>query len=230
MRYTVSLLLGLAAACCFSAAAADDKKPQEIKGWGTVEDPEGDSKITEEKGKLTIKLPGAYRDLWADKGAVQAPRLLQEIEGDFIVHVKVSGEVKAEKGTLIPNIASTVAFRAGTLLIWQDNENFVRLDRASAASKDEPVLGCHLQAFKNKKTTIETSKKLEDKDTHLRLERKEGHVKASFSQDGGKTWETVGDIKIDLPKKVKVGVSALNTMNKPFEIVFEDFKTELIAK
>src|SRR5690348_634445 len=86
------LLVVLFTAIICIASHAQDKKPQTMKGWGTVVDPDGDCPITEENGKLTIKVPGTYHDLTHSEGRDQlnSPRVLQEAKGDFVAQVKVN--------------------------------------------------------------------------------------------------------------------------------------------
>ena len=56
-----------------AAAVAEDVKPLEtVKGWGLVVDPLGDCTFSHQEGKFTIKVPGAYHDLWPVKGKVNA--------------------------------------------------------------------------------------------------------------------------------------------------------------
>jgi hypothetical protein len=122
-RWSVVLV---ALAVLAPSTRAEDKKAQSVKDWGEVMDPDGDCIVAEKDGKLTITVPGKYHDLWVDKGKVNAPRDLQEVEGDFSVQVLVTGIVHPEKDTLIPKIVSTAPFQAGGLLIWKDDQTMVR--------------------------------------------------------------------------------------------------------
>jgi regulation of enolase protein 1 (concanavalin A-like superfamily) len=219
-----------------SVLRADEKKAQTVKGWGEVMDPDGDYRVEEKDGKLTIALPGKYHDLWVGNGKVNAPRVLREVEGDFSAQVLVTGVVHPEKGTLIPNIASTAPFQAGGLIIWKDDQTMVRLERAGIVSraKGEFATYSYLQAFADNKRHTERKKnkvinvatKIEEKDTWLRLVRKEGKIYAAFSQDGEKSWTDLPEsgFAMDLPVKLKVGVAAIQTTTKDFTAEFKDFK------
>ena len=57
--------------------------------------------------------------------------------------------------------------------------------------------------------------------TWLKLERHEGKLSASYSHDG-KEWTEVKPIDVELPRKVQVGVAAVNTSKKPMVVVFEE--------
>jgi RNA polymerase sigma factor (sigma-70 family) len=67
-----------------------------LYGWGHVIDPDGDCNFTVESNRLTNRLkigvPGTDHGLGVERGQMNAPRVLQEIEGDFIIQVRVSGD------------------------------------------------------------------------------------------------------------------------------------------
>jgi regulation of enolase protein 1 (concanavalin A-like superfamily) len=223
-RIRWGMLLFLTTCLVISGTAAEVKPIQKIKAWGEVLDPDSDCKINETNGKVTIEVPGAYHDLWPGQGKTNAPRILQDAEGDFIVQVKVPGQIRPQAGTVIPGLASSVPFQAATLLIWQDDNNFVRLDRASMVKDNKTIFFCYYHAFKEGKRVVHLSRNFKDQATHLRLERREGKIHAAVSQDGGKTWPSFRPEAIDLPMKLKVGVAALNSTDKPLLAEFEDFK------
>jgi len=235
---TVQQSAFVVAAICLLAVAqtAEEKKAQTVKGWGEVMDPDGDCKVEEKDGKLSIAVPGRYRDLWVGTGKVNAPRVLQNVEGDFSAQVLVTGVLHPAKDTLIPNIVSTAPFQAGGLIIWLNDQTMVRLERAGTTNPKTGVFGTfsYLQAFANNKRHVEPRKKkpindgnrIEEKDTWLRLERKEGKIYAATSQDGGRSWSDLPDsgFSMDLPEKLKVGVEAIQTTTKELTAEFKDFK------
>ena len=207
---------------CMPALVDEDRPERQIKGWGDVTDPEGDCQVAEDQGKLTIAVPGTYHDLWPDKGKVNAPRVLQKRRGDFTVQVNVAGTVCAEKDTVIPGLASAVPYQAGSLLIWQDDQNLVRLERGCMIQQGKPLFFCYYQAFKEGKNVVRLSKTTKDGSLYLRLERRGEDIDASMSYDG-KTWHAFKGQAIKLPEQVQVGVSAVNNTSKPLTAVFEDF-------
>ena len=205
----------------------DDKKPQEIKGWGKVVDPDGDCKVKEEKGKLTITVPDTLHNL-NPAIASNAPRVLQEVEGDFVATVKVTGEFKPGQKATKP---TGYPFNGAGLLIWKDDKNCVRLERNIWWMPDQGMHACYpplLEYYKdgvyqNTNPPGTTDEFFKGRSTYVRLERKGDKVAASYSHDG-KEWMAVKEITVDLPKKVHVGVAAVNSSDKPFTVEFEDFK------
>src|SRR5262249_59238105 len=121
-------LSSLAAACLMLApAGAEEKKPKTIKGWGEVSDPAGDCKVSEEKGKLTLTIPGTLHDLNPDHN-MKAPRVLQEVEGDFRLQVQVEAFPQPEANT---SSFDKFSFVSGGLVVWQDEKNYIRAERAA---------------------------------------------------------------------------------------------------
>ncbi len=228
-------LLVLMGSSVFALALAGGK-PRQIKGWGETIDPEKDSKFTLSDGRLAITVAGAYRDLWADKGKVNAPVVLLDVAGDFTVQVKVMGKDRPEKGTVVPKSPAEGVFQAGCLLIWKDDKNFVRLDRCYVVGNKsgKNATYCYLQAFQNGKRATEKGKlvnvylELKDQDTLLRLVRRGKSISSAFSQDDGKAWTSlpISSFTMELPENLKVGVGAVNTTIKPFTAEFEGLKVE----
>ncbi|MGL6073805.1 MAG: DUF1349 domain-containing protein [Fimbriiglobus sp.] len=209
-------------------SSADDNKPQVIKGWGQVIDPDGDCKVTEDKGKLTIRVPGQHHDL-NPALASNAPRVLQEVEGDFIATVKVTGDFKPGEKSTQP---AGPPFNGAGLLIWVDNKNYLRLERNIWWIPEVGKHACFtplLEYFEdgeqqNTNPGSTTQEFFKGRSTHLRFERKGDKVLAAYSHDG-KEWIAVKNgVTVDLPKKVQVGVAAINSSNKKFVVEFEEFK------
>src|SRR4051812_31099083 len=73
-----------------SAAPVPGEKPFQTS-WDPPTDPDGDCTFQRVEGKLTITLPGSDHDLGIERGRMNAPRLLRDVEGDFVVQVRVGG-------------------------------------------------------------------------------------------------------------------------------------------
>jgi regulation of enolase protein 1 (concanavalin A-like superfamily) len=212
---TLVLVLLLCVAGALARGAAEGDK------WGEVQDPDGDCKVTQAAGKIAIEVPGTYHDLWADpQGKVNAARVLKGADGDFIFEVKAAGKVETEEGTGL----ARNPFRAATAVIWQDENNFVRLDRAGMFKDGKKVFFCYFHIFKDGKRTVHLSKTLPNKPALLRLERHGSTLLASAQPEGSEQWIKFDEQQIDLPAKVKVGVAGLNNTNVPFVAEFEQMK------
>ena len=215
-----ALLVAVFASGFLSPSFAEDKKAQTIKGWGEVVDPDGDCKIAEEKGKVTITIPGTYHDLnpTAAFDNLSGPRILHEAEGDFLVEVKVLPFPLPKPKTSTKNHS----YVGAGLLVWNDGKNFVRL--LCAANGESARFFKSGEIYQDGKfVPFGFNEPLEEKATHLRLERKGDTLTYAMSEDGTK-WTEDTSAEVKLPKKVKVGVAAVNSVKAEFAPQFENFK------
>lgn len=213
MRHlTATALLGFA--CFFVGHAVAQKKSGErIPGWGVIIDPAGDCKLMEKDGKLSITVPGTPHNLNPLPGwnNLDAPRVLQEVDGDFTIQVRVAKFEKPKPNTS-SNKENPASFVAGGILIWQDGENFLRFLRAANTDrKDFPVFVAAEFYFEGKMVSGGGAKTADD-DTYLRVERKAGKFTLADSKDG-KTWmpRRPPGKELVLQGKVKVGVAVVNS-------------------
>ena len=221
------LTLGLIGA----TLAAEDEKPRSIKGWGDVIDTAGDCSVKGDERWLTIEVPGGTHDLNPSLGGTDAPRVLKEVEGDFVVQVKVTGDFKPGEESASPD---TSPFNGAGLLIWQNSRNFIRLERNAWWVRDAGAYACYPPLFEYHKdgqlqdTNPDGARDdfFKGRSTWLKLERREGKLSASYSHDG-KEWTEVKQIDVELPRKVQVGVAAVNTSKKPLVVVFEELSVGL---
>jgi regulation of enolase protein 1 (concanavalin A-like superfamily) len=197
---------------------------QEIKNWGTIADPDKDCTIKEQKGTLTITVPATGHDLGVEHQLMNAPRVLRKVSGDFTAQVRVAGRVEAEApGTL----SDRLPFMGAGLLLWQDVNNYIRLERASFVNpmgNREYYTSFELRKDgKIDRFADSTDLPLWNKDYHLRLERRGDNILAAISEDG-KKWMSLNPMKTELPKDLQVGVAAVNTSAKVLDVQFKNFK------
>jgi regulation of enolase protein 1 (concanavalin A-like superfamily) len=194
----------------------DDAKGEKltIPGWGKSEDPVGDCKFTIARNKLTIQVPPNEHLLDAERGVMNAPRVLHEVEGDFIVQVKVTVE------------ARTPFFGAGLLLL-KDDKTYIRLESAhmiSGGTDELSYLNWEIRKDGSWDRQGDASEMpLSDKEVYLRLERRDGKVYCGVSTDGAR-WSSLEPIEVELPKKVHVGIAACHDTNTGYAPEFSEFK------
>ena len=105
-------------------------------------------------------------------------------------------------------------------MIWQDENNFVRLDRAGMHKAGTRYHQTYYHINQDGKRTVQLSQALPDQGSWLKLERRGGTIIAGWSVDGT-SWQTYPVQNAKLTDKVKVGVAALNSSTKPFVATFE---------
>ena len=204
------------------------QRPKSVRGWGTLIDLDNDCIVKEEPGKLTITVPGGTHDLNMSLGGMSAPRVLREVDGDFTVQVKVSGEFdpgdEAAKDDLAP-------FNSAGLLLWQDEKNYLRLERNGWWSIKDKTTACYAPLIeyyidghnRGPKAKVEPEDFFQSPSTWLKLERRDDKVTAFYSHDG-QEWTEAKQIVVEFPPKIQVGAAAVNTSKKPFTVQFEEFQ------
>jgi RNA polymerase sigma factor (sigma-70 family) len=193
-----------------------------LPGWGLTVNPDGDCTIAPEGNTLVIGLPPAPHDLSAELARMNAPRVLEEVEGDFRVQVKVCGVLRPTARGTVPG---RVPYQAGGLLLWGDNRNYVRLERA-AMQRDGAIAS--MVAFEMRvKGEMAGARATEvaDQDTYLRLERHGNQVLGWVSADG-QQWRPLEPLELALPAKVRVGVAAVNAARQPLSIRYEEYQID----
>src|SRR6478672_5429970 len=151
MRCLCRVAFGLIFAGSLAAAPPPADKGSKLAGWGEVVDPDGDCKVTEDKGTLTLTVPKTHHDLTyqEDVTKLNAPRVLQPVEGDFTLTVTV----KAYPPPMgLQSSSGKHTFCSTGLLIWQDDKHYVRLERASSGSGDDTNLFGYMEYFADGKT------------------------------------------------------------------------------
>jgi WD40 repeat protein len=189
-------------------------------------DVDGDCKLIdadEKDGSLKFWVPQLH-DLYPKRG-MNAPRVLEDVEGDFTMEARVRGTMIAKPGLEAPFIQ--VSYRCGCLIVWHDAGNFIRFDRGgkTTATRQSPYL--KFQRFQDGKRVAFFTPPCKDEDTTLRIQRQGNYFVASWLE---------GDIRGELPAqtvpwpaKVKFGVGALNMSTGPFQAVFGGIKRTSVS-
>lgn len=214
--------------CVVSTVSAQEKNPKSIDGWGKVENLRKDSKFKQDGNTLTIDVPGTPHNLNKVISDLNAPKVLQEVEGDFTIQVKVSGDFN-------PSPVSTVAprgkaYNGAGLLLWVSEDLFLRLER-NIWMNGPGNAQCHPPLFEVMVRGAPTGTSpapapatfFKTPATWFRLERTGNSVSGSLSHNGV-DWSACGTTTMLLPKKVSIGVAAVNTSKKAFTATFEDLQ------
>jgi regulation of enolase protein 1 (concanavalin A-like superfamily) len=195
-----------------------DPKGTELGDWGVAIDPDSDCKITDLKGKLGITVPAKRHDLTVDN-ATNAPRVMREVEGDFVVTVKVVGDFRPGGQSTNPK---GVPFNGAGILVWSDPDNFIRLERAAVARGKNVNTYVQFSELEGGTAGAVHNEPMKGGDCWLRMERKGSRIHGSISFDG-KTWKDLKPIQTVWPTKLKIGVAAVSSSGLPFAVTFEEF-------
>jgi S1-C subfamily serine protease len=206
---------------------------------GPLIDPEKDCHLekNDETYKIKIEIPGKIHTLAPyvvsrlnkKKPLHNAPRTLAEVEGDFVALVEVTGEISA--GSKLPkdrqNNTLPFTFQGAGLLLYQDKDNFVRLERTAGVGLEslQTVHKALIEIVKDGKQLELTNFywPVPEGNTLLIMIRRKGKVRFQFRSSSSPATYTSPEFELDLPKKVQVGLSAANISAKPFTATFENF-------
>jgi hypothetical protein len=155
------------------------------------QDPFGDGSFTAQNG-LEIHAANG-RDLWHLN--LSAPRLLRPVAGAF-----------ATQTVCLPLTADQPAM--GGILLWQNKENCLRLDRGARGPHEVSFQGC----LGNQDVIIGRGR-LPAERMFLRLERLGSRVHALCSADG-QNWYTVGYAEFPVQDPLAVGLHAIGSINR----------------
>jgi regulation of enolase protein 1 (concanavalin A-like superfamily) len=206
-----------------SPAISRDDQPPGLKDWGVAVDPDHDCRIGLEGEKLTITVPPKRHDLSIEVGDMNAPRVLQQIKGDFIAQLKIAGKVRHTGNRTSEHY---LAYHGAGFLLWQDERTYIRLDRASVVQEEAGTV--HYANFglrqNGKLVEVEnTGIRIADHDAYLRLERRGDRVFGSVSNDGVR-WMSFDPYVVSLHAELKLGVAVINTSTEPFKAEFDEFE------
>jgi regulation of enolase protein 1 (concanavalin A-like superfamily) len=215
-RFLGSLTLGAAKERAQGTPGVE-AKGVELPGWGVAIDPDKDCEIKEQNKNLLITVPASLHDL--GQGIKNSPRVMREVEGDFVVTVKVVGEFRPGGKSTSPK---NVPYNGAGILVWSDADNFIRLERAAVARGPNLNTYVGFEEFEGGANGASHSEVMKGGDCWVRMERKGSRIHGSISFDG-KTWKELKPIQTVWPAKLKVGVLAVSSSGLPFSVTFEEY-------
>lgn len=216
--------------CALQAAPA----PKSI--WNRPIDPDKDCKITIKDGTVTMELPGGDHDLSPKRKRFNAPRLLCEMDGDFVMQVRVRALFRPSDKSSVDGEDPMIA--AGLLLIPFER-NYIKLDYWACRIKENQsnLIGFRLRGKKlginseagfipeALKPPLKQVLPVDEEQIYLRIER-QGHSIHEAVGRNGKTW--ISNVSLEdlqgLRKKFKAGLAAYSTSTEPFKVRFDQFK------
>jgi hypothetical protein len=172
--------------------AADNSSSLNLQSEGWVwQSPGGDDRCSAAQGWEIHAANG--RDLWDVN--LTAPRLLRPALG-----------MRAARTTCVPAEREKPAM--GGLLLWNDAQNFLRLDRGVMGREEISFLGC----LGNQEVIIGRGR-LPGERISLRLERIGERMNALCSADG-EEWFTVGHVEFPVGDLAQVGMHAIGAIDR----------------
>lgn len=170
-------------------------------GWVWI-DPKGDSaySLTDNPGVLRLTVYGRNHDLYQN---LNAPRMLQHVNGDFTVTTKVTINPRRN-------------YQAAGLLYWQDENNYVRLERTLVKGIDL------LYKIQGEYKAIEIP--FSASTVFLKFELSNQTIQASYSDDSY-NWSNAGTLQLLSTGNAQLGIDVVNEwQDDPISADFDYFK------
>src|SRR5260370_19555269 len=217
-RCFMMLLVALGCISGFGALA-QDKPALAVRGWGEVVDPDKDCRISVDGRKVVVAVAVAAHDFAGELKRWNAPCILTEVKGEFIIDVKVSGEFKPTEGS---NIESRRGYNGAGILLIKDKDNHLSLQRGAVNLDGKIRHYLNFELRKDAELAISLYEiELEDAGAYLRLERR-GKKSYGMASKAGINWKAYHPIDVDFPEVLTAGVEVINSSRSVFTLPFYD--------
>ena len=190
--------------------------------WGQTVNADDQCQIRLNADQVKVSISRGPRDLSAELNITDAPRVLREVTGDFVIQVRVLPDFRLRGQSMIDG---RPVFCSAGLLLWNSDTDYVRLERAMYVQPQKPVVD--YMSFDRRKAgkwvvnRNRPSVKRSVKSWYLRLERRGDVVSGSISENGD-DWSSPQTIEIpDFAEKLLVGVAVCSTSKAPIEATFD---------
>jgi serine/threonine protein kinase/WD40 repeat protein len=192
----------------------------DLSRWGDFVDPLGDCKLVRAPRAVTISVPGNVAHTLnpsVDRNT-NAPRLWQEVTGDFVVEVLVPPITKPKPKTATHGGAS---YRSAGLVVWQDKNTSLRLEQAGNGDWADGTLYLHAEWFGAGQWMGDERDVVSDL-SHLQIVRRGSRFQLRIQNPDGQwiDWRTVEHPQ--LAPTVHVGLAVINSTNEPFTARLEN--------
>jgi serine/threonine protein kinase len=200
------------------------------------------------RGGVFLNSEGKYTEY----GLVnRAPALLREVEGDFVIEAKITGDFEpglfnlpaSRRRNFVDRGEQDYPYSAAGLILRDTDQHFLTLTRWAMSLEYVSKIGEWTPIIRYWRNSVhfmpqsgypgEMGQPRVDggqilhmgskQFTWLRLAREGDVVHASLSMDG-KEWLQTETIPTHLPRKIQVGVYAGKNMIKRFDVTFSNFK------
>ena len=172
-------------------------------------------------------MPGTHHALNPAVKNLLAPRVFQEVSGNFSIEVKVKGfEPPISARSTNPSAAAT-SFVGSGILIWQDEKNFFRLMQAAIGDRKQKII----QLRVGEKLIFENAYTFDAEYLYLKVFRIGKVFGVSVSEDGKRwlapsvtTMPNFYDTTYGFGESLKAGVVVINAINQEIQGEFSELK------
>jgi len=201
-----------------SVAPAADSMYGTIDGWGQLIDPDGDCRFDVGKDSVVVTFGPGPHSLESEVGSMNSPRIVRSLSGDFSVSTVVAGDLP------LPELPR--AYISGGLVLMQDQDNYIRLERASFIRNGTKSFYTNFEQRIDAKRTrmgLFADFALQaDRAVELRMEVRDGTVRGLVRHIGDE-WHEMGTAKINTGATLLAGISGVKTIPDEVKVTFSRF-------
>lgn len=201
--------------------------PVDLTVWGRSQDPVGNCRLERQPDHVRFTTPGglSYNLTPLYSGGMNAPRLVQEVQGDFVIQAAVAAFPRSPASSGLGE--TTASWRSAGVVVLIDHKSLLRLERVSWAERRQGAPRLHAEWFSNGQRLGDMyldGVLLDQQPAWLRVERSGNLLRLLWSDDGQawRMWMTVSDLL--LPETLTVGLGAVHTTRNEFTVVVEDVR------
>jgi regulation of enolase protein 1 (concanavalin A-like superfamily) len=184
----------------------------------------GDCRFDRDSDKLIITVPGKDHGLDVQQNRLNAPHLLREVKGDFVIQMRVGG--------VFAPVGEEGYHRAGFL--FTSGKEFLTVQRGehrAAEHKDLRLHAAHRSLGLQGGGFFWNTGPPPVNPVYLRVERKGNTLRPTYSEDGKKWLMMAGPVGFGkMPEVLKVGVVAEATAPGEFKPEFDQLKLSFSGK
>ena len=207
--------------------ATEPDRPRTVPKWSCEVNVAEGVKIKHHLGGSTIELPAGVAMVNAPQFKLfNAPSALVRVDGEFVAVVEISNEFDPG-GTAISTPTGRrfpITFQGAGLLIWQDEKNFIRLERCKGSDGGIGLIHRVLvEIYKDGRAVgIFYSKGIPEKPVILAAHRKGTTMQFMFAEPPGRL-TVFKELALDFNPSILVGISASNLSKQPLTAKFDKF-------
>jgi S1-C subfamily serine protease len=196
--------------------------------WSCDVNVEDGCTIHHEGGETTIDVPGGSPFINAPQSLLHtfnAPASVVQVKGNFFASVVVDCDLDPGAETISGTGGKKLpfTFQGAGLLIWQDENNFVRIERCKGSQGGVGLIHRALVEVysKGREVGVHYSQSIPDVPTVLAVRRKGASIQVLYSRAPNEL-VVFQELAVDFRDEVLVGVAASNLSKRPLKARFRE--------
>lgn len=175
-----------------------------------------------------MELPGGLPLINSPRfSSFSAPAALAQVRGDFTAAVLVDGRLDPGGEPIVGSDGKKLkmSFQGGGLLIWQDENNFVRMERAKESDGPALIHEALVEVYKGGKMIGRHYMEVPDGPILVAARRQGASIQMLYSVAlEPPKFVVLQELALDFQDQLFVGVSGSNLSKRPLKLAFKNFQ------